>query len=112
MFVGTSKTEGLGDAHALVLKANNLGYRPVALLDGVHPCGLHLVLGITIPIVPHGIHRDRLRCCLLGGEKLLGELPLNAESLPTFVEGDVGLLRPFRHTAIVKDHINVVLGPL
>jgi hypothetical protein len=52
------KTECLGDARALMLKANDLGYQPVALLDWVHPCGLHLVLGITIPIVPCRIHGD------------------------------------------------------
>ena len=62
------KTEGLGDARALMLEADDLGYRPVALLNEVHPCSLNLVLGITTHIVPHRIHGDRLCCCLHGSE--------------------------------------------
>ena len=52
------EAEGLWDPCALMLDANNLGYQTVALLNGVHPCGPHLVLGITIPIVSRIIHWD------------------------------------------------------
>ena len=46
------------------------------------------------------------------GVKLLGELPLDPERLPPFVEGDVGLLALCWHPTVVEDHVDVVLGPL
>ena len=106
------KALGLGNARAFVLEGDDLGYGPVAPLDGVHSGSLHMVLGITIPNVPRRIHGDQLRRRLHRGVKLLGELPLDPESIPPFVEGDVGLLALCWHPTVVEDHVDVVLGPL
>ena len=105
-------SEGVWHARALVLKVDHLRDRLAALLNGVHPGGLHVVLGTAVPTVPRRILGDLLLCRLDGSKKLLGELPLKPKCLPPLVEGDVRLLALHGHTAVVEDDVDVVLGLL
>ena len=78
LLVGTFVPDIVRHARALLLKGDDLGYRPVTVLDGMHPYGLHVVLRVAVPVVPRGIDGDPLRGGLHGSEELLGELPLDA----------------------------------
>ncbi len=98
-------------ACAFLVKGEHLGDRPVKPLDRMHACLLHAVLGMPVPIESDRVLIAPLCRCLEVGKKLLRKLPLNVKGLPPVIEGDHGLLCLGGHTAVVEDHVDVVLGP-
>ena len=104
-------TLGYRVAHAFLVEGEHLGDGPVEPYDRMHTHLLHVVLGMPAPIELGRVLRDPLCRCLEVCKKIFRKLPLNTKSIPPMIKGDHGLLHLGGHTVVVKDHVDVVLGP-
>jgi hypothetical protein len=99
-------------ARAFPVEGDPLRGSLVKLVDGHYSGLMYAVGGVRVPIVPHGVLGDCLRCRLLVHEETLGQLPLDFESHPSLIEGHHGMSPLGWNATFTENHINAIFTPL
>ncbi len=103
---------GVRVARAFPVEGNPLRGSLVKLVNGHYSSLVYAVGGVRIPIVPCRVLGDRLHCCLLVHEEMLGQLSLNFEGLPSLIEGYHGMSPLGWNATFVENHIDAIFTPL